>query len=82
MRPHNPNRREFLQTTLITSGATLLGSVAAKAEENSKNPTLHLACNQYPWTTFYRRDGRDTSLRPDDSSPTLRLYNHWPRFCG
>lgn len=24
MRPRNTNRREFLQTTLITSGATLL----------------------------------------------------------
>jgi inosose dehydratase len=59
MSKRDGNRRQFLQTTLTTAGTTLLGAAMAHAKQTGGDSKLHLACNQYPWLTFYRRQGRD-----------------------
>ena len=62
------DRRHFLQQTALVGCGTVLGAVCPTmvaetkaAETNQANPAnkLHVASNQYNWTTFYRRDGRD-----------------------
>lgn len=51
------NRREFI-------GRAAAGAVAAcwtrprAAEAAAAKDMLHIACNQYPWGTFYGREGR------------------------
>lgn len=37
----------------------LVGSPFAIGSESGGTGDLHLACNQYPWTTFYQREGGD-----------------------
>ena len=36
---------------------------AAAAESSDK---LHMACNQYPWITYYRREQRDFNASLDE----------------
>lgn len=48
------SRRQFLCTAAVTAGTLALAGRAG-AEE----PKLHVACNQYPWVVYYRREGRD-----------------------
>jgi inosose dehydratase len=49
------SRREFLRDTMV---ATALAGVMADAAEAGSG-RLHVACNQYPWGTFYSRDKKD-----------------------
>ena len=57
------SRRRFLgglgaaAGALWAAGPTAPGQGAGQDKE--KKPMLHLATNQYPWSTFFRRDGRD-----------------------
>ena len=51
------NRREFLGSAVAgTAAACWAVSASASAPERGG---LHLACNEYPWLTFYGREGRD-----------------------
>ncbi len=49
------SRREFLRQTVVA--ATMTGLVKGAAMAGSGK--LHVACNQYPWGTFYSREKRD-----------------------
>lgn len=49
------SRREFLRDTVLV--AAVAGAVTAVAKAGSG--TLHVACNQYPWGTFYARQKKD-----------------------
>jgi inosose dehydratase len=52
-----PSRRQFLQTSsLATIGFTLTAPSL-----NFSNSGPHIACQQYPWSTFFRRQGKDWS---------------------
>jgi inosose dehydratase len=52
------NRRKFLGALASLTAAGLLAEVPAWARPLAADP-LHLACNEYSWLTFYRRQGRD-----------------------
>ncbi|MBM4095118.1 MAG: sugar phosphate isomerase/epimerase, partial [Planctomycetes bacterium] len=52
------SRRTLLQAT-AAAGTLLLSRVHAVSAEHRSEGRLHLATNQYPWFTFYGRDGRD-----------------------
>lgn len=58
-------RRSFLANVGLTSGAVLIGTSSARSAEPEPPAKLHLACNQYPWIVFYRRDGRDFNASLD-----------------
>ncbi len=53
------NRRGFLKQTAATTSATwlLTQTVSTRAAEGSTS--LHVACNEYPWGTYYSRQGRN-----------------------
>lgn len=55
------DRREFLGRGAVAAGGLALGLHAATATPAAPLPAdrLHVACNQYPWITYYRREGRD-----------------------
>ena len=50
------DRREFLR---VASAATVLASTAATGSASAEKQPPHVACNEYPWMTFYRREQRD-----------------------
>jgi inosose dehydratase len=53
------DRRSFLRSAAVAAGAVLgVGSSMHDARTAEKSP-LHIACNQYPWTTFFKRANRD-----------------------
>ena len=52
------HRRAFLQQTAATVGVLAVGRTAFSAQPGA-GAKLHLATNQYPWHTFYQREGRD-----------------------
>ena len=49
------SRREFLRDTVLATAMAGVMTGAAKAGSGR----LHVACNQYPWGTFYSREKRD-----------------------
>lgn len=54
MRNQSVSRRTFL------GGLTAAAAIGARpAAAAAPRRDLHLACNQYPWLTFYGREGRD-----------------------
>jgi inosose dehydratase len=53
------SRRKFIRDFALASGAVLTGLPSSKAAARSTKGTLHLATNQYPWTTFYGRENRN-----------------------
>lgn len=55
----NISRRRFMKDAGLAAGAMLIGARSAKPGEVKKQNKLHLACNVYPWTVFYQREGRD-----------------------
>ena len=59
------SRRRFIRDVALAGGALVAGAEAAAAQRHRTRRTLHLACNQYPWTVFYRRDNRDFNKEPD-----------------
>ena len=59
MSNHRISRREFLQDLGLAGAAVLASSPSAMGAPNGATGDFHLACNQYPWTTFYGREGGD-----------------------
>ena len=55
MADQGSSRREFLRDTVLATAMT--GAMAAVARAGPGK--LHVACNQYPWGTFYARQKRD-----------------------
>ncbi len=49
------SRREFLRDTVLATA--LAGAMTGAAKAGSAK--LHVACNQYPWGTFYAREKKD-----------------------
>ncbi|MBN2315610.1 MAG: TIM barrel protein [Sedimentisphaerales bacterium] len=58
------SRRDFVKNVTLTGGAMVVGAKTSLAGQSGRNK-LHLACNQYPWTVFYRRDNRDFNKELD-----------------
>jgi len=58
------SRRRFVSDIALTGGAMFLGAGTAGARQG-KRSILHVACNQYPWTVFYRRENRDFNKELD-----------------
>ncbi len=56
-------RRTFLQQGLATSVVAVMAPHLRAA--SPRTTPLHLACNQYSWAVFYRRDGRDFNANLD-----------------
>jgi inosose dehydratase len=50
------NRRKFLSTLAVSSGAAFLPESESAPARLAPYP---VSCNQYSWITFYARDGRD-----------------------
>jgi inosose dehydratase len=50
------SRREFLKNTVLATG---LAAVVPSVLSAAGSAKLHVACNQYPWGTFYAREKRD-----------------------
>ncbi len=49
------SRREFLRDTVLAT--TLAAGMSGATQAGTSR--LHVACNQYPWSVFYGRDGKD-----------------------
>ena len=64
MRKEMISRRNFIKDLALAGGAMVVGAGTSRARQGSRN-TLHLACNQYPWTVFYRRENRDFNKELD-----------------
>ena len=64
MLDHMISRRRFVKDIALTGGAMIVGAGNAGARQGSRSK-LHLACNQYPWTVFYRRENRDFNKELD-----------------
>ncbi|OHB63563.1 MAG: xylose isomerase [Planctomycetes bacterium RBG_13_60_9] len=63
------SRREFLGGTVLATGLAaavpgVMGAVA-RAGASGANGKLHVACNQYPWGTFYARQKKDFNASLD-----------------
>ncbi|MBN1422154.1 MAG: sugar phosphate isomerase/epimerase [Planctomycetes bacterium] len=58
-------RRRFLEDLGLAAGAAGLGWPLAAGAAGA-GAKLHLATNQYPWLTFYGREGRDFNASLDD----------------
>ncbi|MGO9112317.1 MAG: sugar phosphate isomerase/epimerase family protein [Thermoguttaceae bacterium] len=61
----NVSRRRFINEAAVLGGSVLLTTgwnEVAQAEPHGK---LNMACNQYPWSVFYSREGRDFSASLD-----------------
>ena len=58
------SRRRFVKRAALAGGTFVAGIGVAGARQPDRSK-LHLACNQYPWTVFYRRDDRDFNKELD-----------------
>jgi inosose dehydratase len=58
------DRRAFVNRLGMVAGSVAFGVRGAASGFSQSQDKLHLACNQYPWTVFFQRDGRnfDSSL--------------------
>ncbi len=59
------SRRSFVGNLALAGGALIAGIGTVQAQRQKGGGKLHLACNQYPWTVFYRRENRDFSQELD-----------------
>lgn len=65
---HTPHsRRTFLQTAALAAGAMALSGGAMNRLAAADGDTLHVATNQYPWGTFYGREGRNFDASLDEA---------------
>ena len=55
------SRREFLRDTVLAAGLAVGISGVTRAGTGQ----LHVACNQYPWSVFYGREGKDFNAMLD-----------------
>jgi inosose dehydratase len=60
----NITRRNFIKDIIIAGGTIMTAAQIGFAKHKSPNK-MHLACNQYPWLTFYRRENRDFNKELD-----------------
>jgi inosose dehydratase len=58
-------RRALVQELGLAAGAAWLSAGSVRASEAPTAGRPHVACNQYPWLTFYRRQGRDFNASLD-----------------
>ena len=71
------SRRGFMKSAALAAGGAILYSQSATGARSTTVGGPHLACNQYPWLTYYRRDGRgfnaslDASMADSDSATKL-----------
>jgi inosose dehydratase len=58
------DRRAFVNRLGMAAGSVAFGVRGPASGFPGSDDKLHLACNQYPWTVFFQRDGRnfDSSL--------------------
>jgi inosose dehydratase len=59
------SRRTFIGNMALAGGALVAGVGTAKAQRQKSGRKLHLACNQYSWTVFYRREHRNFNQELD-----------------
>lgn len=60
------SRRSFVRNAALAGGALLAPTVMSATRPQKRAGKLHLACNQYPWTTFYGREKRDFNADLDN----------------
>jgi len=60
------SRRRFVKDLAVAGGSILTGTKAVGAAKRRQAGKLHLACNQYPWTVFYRRENRNFNEELDE----------------
>ena len=65
MRSTNVSRRRFLNEAAVLGGSVLLATGWTEPAQAEPHGKLHLACNQYPWSVFYSREGRTFSASLD-----------------
>lgn len=53
------SRREFLRDTVLATGLVAGMSGVTRTAAQAGTGRLHVACNQYPWSVFYGREGKD-----------------------
>ncbi len=53
------SRRRFVKDLAIAGGAIVMGTQTVGTAQRKRGRKLHLVCNQYPWTVFYRRENRN-----------------------
>ncbi len=51
------SRREFLKAGVVAAGLAAMPGASGAARTASDK--LHVACNQYSWSVFYQREGKD-----------------------
>ncbi len=61
-----PNRRQFLTALTGAVGTSILTKATPLLAHSAAAP-LHIACNSYPWSTFYGREKKDWMADPDAS---------------
>ncbi|MCP4612542.1 MAG: TIM barrel protein [Planctomycetes bacterium] len=59
-------RRNFIQNIALTGGSIVMGAKTLEAAKRKNPSKLHLACNQYPWLVFYRRENRNFNADLDN----------------
>jgi inosose dehydratase len=57
------SRRTFLKHAGLAAAALAAG--AAGRAQGEEKPMLHVATNEYPWGTFYAREGKNFGADPD-----------------
>jgi inosose dehydratase len=61
----NITRRKFVKDLVLAGAAAITAAQSPGIAKSKKPRRLHLACNQYPWLVFYRREGRDFNKELD-----------------
>lgn len=54
------NRRQFVGSVVLSTGAIIPSMVKSATKEN-----LHVSCNSYTWSVYFKRDGKDFSKNID-----------------
>jgi inosose dehydratase len=52
-------RRKFVKDIVLSGSAFVATAQSVGIAQRKKSNKLHLACNQYPWLTYYRRENRN-----------------------
>lgn len=77
------NRRSFLQTVGLAAAATTLPSPMLKASSPHSHRALRVACQQYPWFTYFQREDKDWFANLDTSLKAFKasgLTGYEPAF--
>jgi hypothetical protein len=54
----NPTRRTFVKGLAIAGGSALLGTCPFGHAQSRSSTALHVACNQFAWEMFWKRENR------------------------